>query len=61
MKRFEMYVKINGRYIFMGWYPIKDEDRCIDTRKKVINGHTHLYKTYQWNDSSIEEVKFIID
>ena len=61
MERFEMYQKINGRYIFMGWYPMNKEEYCINTSKRVINGHTHLYKTYKYKNNDIEEIKYIID
>ncbi|MBR3117578.1 MAG: hypothetical protein IKL65_00485 [Bacilli bacterium] len=61
MERFEMYEKVNGRYYFMGWYPMEDENRCINTKTRVINNHTHLYKTYKFNDNTIRELKYIID
>ena len=63
MERFEMYQKVNGKYMFMGWYPINTlyEDKVTKTKERVINGRRHLYKTYLWNNGDIEEVKYILD
>lgn len=59
-ERYEMYTKIDGRYIFMGWYEMLNEEFCISTKVRVYDGRKHIYKTYKWLNGDIEETKYII-
>ena len=59
-ERYQMYTKINGIYVFMGWYPMLNEEFCIVTKVRKYNGRDHVYKTYKWLNGDIEETKYII-
>ena len=59
-ERFQMFTKINGRYIFMGWYKMLNEEFCISTKKRNIRGKKYIYKTYKWLNGDIEQVAYII-
>lgn len=59
--RYETYEKINNKYVFMGWYPITNEERVIATKTRELNGKLHVYKTYLWDNGTTTECKIIID
>lgn len=54
MKRYETFLKINGRYKFQGWYHMMNEDFCIDTKQRG----NYTYKTYKWLNGEIETYKY---
>ena len=53
-RKYEQFQKVNGKYVFMGWYPMLNEEFCIET--KVRGKYT--YKKYKWTDGTITEVKY---
>ena len=53
-RRYEQFNKIDGKYVFMGWYTMMNEDYCIETKTRG----RYIYKKYQWKDGSITEVKY---
>lgn len=71
IRHYETYVKLdNGRYYFIGWYPMQDDDKCFDTMtrtiktKEWINGKwsdttkTYIYKTYKYLNGEIKTYKY---
>jgi hypothetical protein len=57
MRVYETFEKINSKYYFLGWYEMRNEDYCIKTVVKKINGKEYIYKTYNVNGVT-EEVKY---
>jgi len=70
MRKYETSVKIDGRYYFLGWYPMEDEKFCIDTRTRTIKDKdytdgkwidttkTLIYKTYKYLNDEIKTYKY---
>ena len=55
MKHYETSIKTEkGYYYFLGWYPMMNEEFCIETRKRG----TYTYKTYQWLTGKIETYRY---
>lgn len=59
-ERYQMYTKIDGRYVFMGWYPMLNEEFCVSTKVRLYDNRKHVYKVYKWLNGDIEEIKYII-
>jgi hypothetical protein len=62
MKRYETWTKMDtkigdGRYYFLGWYPIMYEEFVIKTRRRG----KYLYKTYKWANGDLETLRYTID
>lgn len=58
MGKYETYHKAeNGRWHFVGWYSMNNEEFCIET--KVRGKYT--YKTYKWLDGKIDEYRYVIE
>ena len=54
-RRYETYVKLeNGKWHFLGWYSMKNEDFCIETKTRG----KYIYKTYRWLTGTIEEYRY---
>lgn len=51
---YEQFSKINGKYYFMGWYPMLNESFCIETKTRG----KYTYKKYKLADGSIEDIKY---
>ena len=60
MERFETYEKYNGKYIFIGWYPI-NTDFIDNVRVRKANGKKHLYVSYKYLNNDTAEYKYIIE
>ena len=59
-EKLETYEKYEEKYIFIGWNFIQDYDNyCIETKTKIINNKTHIYKTYKMLDGTIRKMKYI--
>lgn len=71
MKRYETYKRNDkGRYVFLGWYPMQDEEFVIETKqltkitKDWVNGKwvpvpkTYIYKTYKYLSGATEVLKY---
>ena len=59
MKKYENFIKTNtGRYMFIGWYPMLNEDYCIKTKTRKVNNKTWVYKTYRYKNGEIEDYKY---
>lgn len=59
MRRYENFKKMeNGKWLFLGWYPMQEERFCIDTKTRVTNGKTYIYKTYKYLNGDIEVIKY---
>lgn len=57
---YETYIKIDNRYYFIGWYPVKDNDFLIKTKTIKKNNKTFLYNTYKYLNGDTETYKIII-
>ena len=55
-KRYETFTKVDGRFIFMGWYPLLNEEFCIETKYRG----RFVYKTYKWLNGNIEVNRYTI-
>lgn len=54
-RKYETYVKLeNGKWIFVGWGSMMNEDFCIETKKRG----KYTYKTYRWSTGKIEEYRY---
>lgn len=51
---YEQFSKINGKYYFMGWYPMLNELYCVDTKTRG----KYIYKKYIFPDGSVEYIKY---
>lgn len=71
MRRYETFIKLeNNRYYFLGWYEMRDDTFCINTKtrktkdKDYIDGKwvdtvkTWIYKTYKYLNGDIETYKY---
>lgn len=72
MKKYETWMKIGNKYCWMGWYPMLNEEFCINTRiKKIrtkswVNGKwestikEYIYKTYNYKsiNGDVEMYKY---
>ena len=71
MRKYETYIKNDkGRYIFLGWYPMKNEEFVIDTKERTkqvkdwvdgkwVSVHkTFIYKTYKYLNGATEVLKY---
>lgn len=50
MIKYETYKKIDGKWYFMGWYPIMNKEFLIETKKRG----KYTYNTYKWLNGEIE-------
>lgn len=53
-RRYESYVKINGKWHFLGWYRMMNEEFCVETKMRG----KYIYKTYKWLNGNIEEYRY---
>ena len=71
MRKYETFIRNEkGRYIFLGWYPMQDEEFLIETKERTkqvkdwVNGKwvpvqkTFIYKTYQYKNGRTETLKY---
>lgn len=55
--RYETWAKgDNGKYFFIGWYEMKNEEYVIETKQKG----KFLYKTYKYASGDIETLRYTI-
>ena len=55
IRTYETYIKLeNGKYYFTGWYPMMNEEFCIETK---VRGK-YIYKKYKWLTGKVEEYKY---
>jgi len=55
--RYETWVRLDsGRYYFVGWYQMTNEEYVVATEKRG----KYLYKTYQWLNGDIEKLRYTI-
>lgn len=54
MKRYETCIKIDGKYHFTGWYPMMNEEFCVETKTRG----RFIYKKYVWLNGNVEEYRY---
>lgn len=58
MKKFETYAKNErGKFIFVGWGQMLNEEFCIETKKTK----RFIYKTYRWLTGKVEVYRYSRD
>ena len=55
-KLFETYVDIDGKFVFIGWSEMMNEEFCIETK----NTKKFIYKTYKWLNGKVEKYRYRI-
>jgi hypothetical protein len=56
--RYETWTKLDsGRYYFIGWYEMKNEEFVIDTKRRG----KYVYKTYKWLNGDIETLRYTVE
>ena len=56
--KYETYIKLeNGRWHFVGWYSMCDEQFCIETKTRG----RYIYKTYKWLTGKIDEYRYSLE
>lgn len=53
-RKYETYVKVNGKWVFVGWGSMMTEEFCIETKTRG----KYIYKTYKWLSGVTEEYRY---
>ena len=53
-RKYETYVKVDGKWIFVGWGIMLNEEFCIETKKRG----KFIYKIYKWSTGVTEEYRY---
>lgn len=51
---YETFLKLNGKWLFLGWGHQKNEQFCINTKMRG----NYIYKTYKWLSGEVEEYRY---
>lgn len=56
--RYETWSKNDkGKYFFIGWYEMKNEEFVIDTKRRG----KYVYKTYKYLNGDIETLRYTVE
>lgn len=53
-RTYETYLKLNDKWLFVGWSHQMNEDFCIEAKRKG----NYIYKTYKWLNGEVEEYRY---